>query len=322
MKNIIFCVFLALALTNSIEGASTSKKGYIKDIERAPSMPIESHYSLGLESLDRCDYEEAIRQFAVVISNFTGFSHLAESHYFLGIAYFRVEEYDFANDSFTNYLKCTNQPKYFEETLGYKYTIAEKFRLGAKRHFFGTKQMPKWGSGHALALQIYDEVIYSLPCHEYAALSLFAKASMLWSNYEWREAVDCYQTLIRRFPKHELAPQAYLCINRVYLEQSAREFQNPDLIVLAQINLRKFAKDFPKDERLANAEADVQCIKEVYAGGLYGTARYYERTGKIGASIIYYQSAIKQFPDTKIAERCQNRLIELNAVPEGLASNS
>lgn len=310
MKKIIFCAFLALTV-NSIE-AVTIKNDCKKAEESVPVMTVDDHYALGMESLDRGDNEEAITQFTNVIENFPGFSHFAESHYFLGVAYFNFGDYDFANDAFTSYLTSTNQPKFFEETLGYKYAIAEKFRLGAKRHFFGTKQMPKWASGDALALKIYDEVIYSLPCHEYAALSLFAKARMMWKDYEWREAVESYQTLIRRFPKHELAPKAYLCINRVYLEQSEREFQNPDLIVLAQINLKKFAKDFPKDERLANAEADVQAIKEVYAGGLYNTGKYYERTGKTGASIIYYQSAIQQFPDTKIAELCKARLAQLN----------
>lgn len=268
----------------------------------------EDHFLRGSDLLERCAYEEAMLEFNEVIESGPGSSRFAESHYFLGLALFKLEEFDFANESFTQYLKSTNQPKYFEETISYKYQIAEKFRLGAKRHVFGTKKMPKWAGGQAIALQIYDEVIYALPCHELAALSLFAKASMLWEEGDWKEAVDCYQTLIRRFPKHERAPEAYLCINRVYLEQSKKEFQNPDLIVLAQINLKKFAKDFPKDERLAHAEADVQAIKEVYARGLYCTGKYYERTGKPGASIIYYQSAIKQFPDTKTARICQERL--------------
>lgn len=318
MKNIILAALLSF---NLVDAAFTIKNGAFKNVEEVPTLSVDEHYALGKESLEQCDYEESVRQFTIVVSNFPGFSNFSESHYYLGIAYFNLTEYDFANDSFTNYLKSTNQPKFFEEALGYKYKIAEKFREGAKRRFFGTKQMPKWGSGRSLALKIYDEVIYSLPCHNYAALSLFAKAVMFWEDNEWRESVESLQTLIRRFPKHELAPEAYLGINRVYLEQSRREFQNPDLIVLAQINLRKFAKDFPKDERVAQAEANVQAIKEVYASGLYGTGRYYERTSKPGASIIYYQSAIKQFPDTKTAERCRLRLIELNA-PCDIATGS
>ncbi len=41
---------------------------------------------------------------------------------------------------------------------------------------------------------------------------------------------------------------------------------------------------------------------------LYETAQFYERTDKAQASVIYYQNAITQFPDTKVADRCRNRL--------------
>ena len=103
-----------------------------------------------------------------------------------------------------------------------------------------------------------------------------------------------------------MAPLAYLCINRVYVEQSLSEFQNPDLLALAQINYRKFARDFPKEERLAEAEADIHAIKEIYARGLYDTGQFYERVSKPKASVIYYLNAIKQFPDTHVADYAAN----------------
>ncbi|MGK5595239.1 MAG: hypothetical protein ACSNEK_07780 [Parachlamydiaceae bacterium] len=271
----------------------------------------EKSYQLALELLEGSSYEDAASQFQAIIEQCSGFSKLAECYYYLGVSSYHLSEYDLANSSFSQYLKSTNQPKFFEETLGYKYAIAEKFRLGAKRRLFETKKMPKWASGQSLALQIYDEVIFSLPCHELAALSLFSKADIQWKNREWRDAVESYQTLIRRFAKHELAPESYLCINKVYLEQAEHEFQNPDLIALAQINVRKFAKDFPKDSRVDQAENDLRLIQEIYARGLFETGRYYERTSRKRASVIYYHSAIHQFPDTKIAELCRERIAVL-----------
>ena len=92
------------------------------------------------------------------------------------------------------------------------------------------------------------------------------------------------------------------------MEQSATEFQNPDVLEFAQINLRRFKHDFPKEPRISQVEEDVLAIKEIYAKGLYDTGLFYERVGKPHASRIYYQNAIKQFPETHIAQLSQKRL--------------
>lgn len=317
MKGIYVCLSSLLLLV-SMPGEATFvlQNGTIREAESIATLSAEEHYALAVKAYEEANYLEAAKQFSIISLNFPSSSLGKEGLFFLGISQYNNGDYEFANESFSNYLKCQSQPKHFEEAIGYKFTIAEAFRNGAKRHFFGTKQLPKWATGDTLALKIYDEVICSLPCHEYACQSLYAKAYMLWQSQEWRESVDTYQMLIRRFPKHEYAPLAYLNINRVYLEQCLCEFQNPDLLALAQINTRKFARDFPKDERVSEAENDIRGIKEVYARGLYETGQFYERTSSPKASVIYYQCAIDQFPDTHIAELCRKRLSVLNPTAE------
>ena len=119
---------------------------------------------------------------------------------------------------------------------------------------------------------------------------------------------DSFQLLIRRFPKHELAPECYLYISKIYLEQSWYEYQNPDILAFAEINYRRFEKDFPREERLCEIQADLVAIKEIYAAGLYETGNFYERVRRPRAAVIYYHDAIHQFPDTCVAELCRERL--------------
>ena len=69
----------------------------------------------------------------------------------------------------------------------------------------GWEKMPQWVSAHEDALNIYDEVIATLPRHDVAARSLFNKARMLSGDGKYKESIDSYQILIRRFPKHQLA---------------------------------------------------------------------------------------------------------------------
>lgn len=284
------------------------QNGKIVDAETMATMDAEGHYNAGLNAMNAEDWDEAARQFSIASYNFPNSPYGQEAFYYEGVAFYKMGEYDFANTSFSEYLKAKNHPRFFQETIEYKFSIAELFRMGARRRFLGTKQLPKLATGRTLAVKIYDEICAAVPCHEIAACSLYSKGFLLWSFHDYKGAVDCFQTIIRRFPKHQLAPECYCVINKVYCDQCEYEFQNPDILAFAYINLRRFQKDFPREERLAEAEADVLAVKEVYAKGLYETGQFYERIGKPNAACIYYQNAIKQFHDTQVAQYCMARL--------------
>src|SRR5690606_24320584 len=143
------------------------------------------------------------------------------------------------------------------------------FKSGAKKHVLDAKQLPKWASADPLAIEIYDEVASALPSSDLAAKALFSKGSVLARQRDYRGSIDSFQLLIQRFPKHELAPESFLAINRVYLHQLRREFQNPDILAFAEINLQRFEESFPQEERIEQAYSELMAIKETYAKGLY-----------------------------------------------------
>lgn len=282
-------------------------------IQPTTSTPADNYLQAGLEAMQRREWQEGIQQFKALNLYYPGTPQAQEGDYYLGIAYYHQSEYDFANDAFSNYLKGSHHPDYFEEAMTYKFQIANKFKSGAKRRFFSTHVMPKWMVDPGLAMQIFDEVVAAIPFHELAVQSLFAKAELQAQMRMYPESVDTYQQLIRRFPKHEMTPRSYVAISKVFQEQCEFEEQNPDILALAQINLRRFQQDFPREERVNEVEHDVQQLKESYARALYETAQFYERTSHPVASAIYYHSAIEQFPDTQVAERCLQRLDSLKS---------
>lgn len=302
----------AMMLVSCLEAGYTIRKGKLVDSAEVPRFSAEEHYTLGVKALEAADWDEAAKHFLIVVKNFPAESFYNDSIYYLGVSQYYLQEYDFANETLSKYLQAQSNPRFFVDAIGYKLEIANQFRNGAKKRFFGKKMLPKWAPTGDLAQEIYTEVITALPCHEHAAQALFAKASLYWDELDFRESVDTFQALIRKFPKHELTPLAYLNINRVYLDQAESEFQNPDLLALAQINMRRFERDFPKEERLIEAREDVQKIQELYAQGLFDTGQFYERKGKPTAAIIYYQKTIAQFPDTEFANFSRRRLAIIN----------
>jgi outer membrane protein assembly factor BamD (BamD/ComL family) len=312
LKSIFLLFFSSLIAISDLQGAFTIKDGKFVNADLVPTMPVEDHYSAGTAAYQEGKWNSAAYHFAIVANNFPGSPYAQESNFYLAVAYYNQAEYDMANDAFTAYLQGSDHPRLFIEAMEYKFAIAEKFRLGARRRLLGTKQLPKWATGGTLAVSIYDEVIAAMPCNELAARSLYSKALLHKSKREYIECIDCLQMGIRRFPKHELTPELFLLVNKIYLEQCRYEFQNPDLLAFAELNLRRFQQQFPREERLAQAERDVLAIKEVYGTGLLQTGYFYERVRKPSAAVLYYQCAIKQFPETVAAAKSRERLVILN----------
>ena len=310
----LLVVLLALVgVWGSPVEAGWTKKGDGKwmNSEYAATMPAQDHYSAGMQSLRDQAWNEAVHQFGIVTCNFPHSPFYADALFYFGVSLYQVGEYDIANKHLSGYLKEQATPKHLEEAIQYKFAIAEKFREGAKKHMFGSEKFPKWVGAKEDALVIYDEVVATLPNNDIAARALFSKGVMLMEMDEYQEAVDSYQLMIRRFPKHELTPQGYLAIGQIYLAQSYSEFHNPDLEDLARINLRRFRTAFPSDERVTQVEELLTQMNGEFAAGLLETARFYERTGRPRSAVIYYTQIVRQFPHTPAGDQSRTRLQEL-----------
>lgn len=305
---ILLLACIILPVSASLEAAYVLRNGKLIDVKDLATLPVEDHYNLGVAALTKEDWNEAIHQFRIVTINFPATSWGKEAYYFLGVAYFQADDKDMANQNLSSYLQENAHPTYFEETFQYKLAIADAFKKGAKRHLFGYEKLPAWMPDKDLALSIYDEIIASLPNNDIAAKALLSKGDLLRRREEFRPSIDAYNQVIRKFPKSEFAATAYSLISRVYLQQAQIDVHNPDILPLAQINIKKFAQDFPRDEKIQKAEDMLHEMKEIFANALYDTGQFYERKKQPKASVLYYHTATIQFPDTKVAKSCKERL--------------
>jgi len=310
-------IFISLMgfMVSALHAEYVFKNGWFVDADEVVTLSLEEHFKLGVEAMKSKDWLTASKQLRIVSVNFPDTPQGQESSYLLGIAYYKLDDLESANELFSRYLKSSNNLQHFEDAIHYKYHIADLFKNGSKRHFFGTKHLPKLASGRGLAGEIFEEIVATVPCHPLAALALKSKAEMLREDGIYSNSIEVYQQLIRRFPKHEFAPQSYVAISEVYIDRSLYEEQNPDLLDFAEINLKRFQQDFPRDEKVAVLEKNLLQLKEIYANALYETGQFYERTKHPQASLIYYQNAVKKFPETEVSHRCQKRLVELTGTP-------
>ena len=235
----------------------------------------------------------------------------SEIIYYLGEAYFHVDQYDLADKCFSDYLTIEFSPKYYEEAVMYKFQIAKTYYLGAKKHLFGLKKMPKIIPAKEDALKLFDEVLNAIPNSDVAIESWYYKAKILFDLEDFKESVEAFQTIIRKFPQHEYAIESFLEIEKVYLKQADPKHQDPNLLELAEINLKKFREAFPKEPRIKDAEDNFHKIQDIFAQGLFEIGRFYERTKKINSSLIYYRKVVSAYPGSNCAKLSTERLDKL-----------
>lgn len=276
--------------------------------------PSVQEYNRALQQAVAGGHWWAVVDYANIISyNFPNSPFAQEASYLMGEAYYKLNQLEYANECLTAYLNHASSPKHFEDAVEYKFNIAEQFASGAKKRLFGSIKMPAWVPAQEDSIPIYDEVIAALPHSEFAARSLLSKARVQTSCEDYKPAIDTLDVLIRRFPKHDLAAEAYLEKNKIYLVQCQGQNLDPDMLDLTEVNLRKFRLAFAREPRLAEAEKILKEMREIFAQNLLETGQFFEKTKKIPASAIYYNKAIAKYPDTAAAEVSRHQLEALQS---------
>ncbi|MDN3509566.1 MAG: outer membrane protein assembly factor BamD [Candidatus Neptunochlamydia sp.] len=269
---------------------------------------VHVYYSKMIDYYQNEEWQKLAWKCEDLIADFPTGPFAREALYYLGVAEFKLEEYEYANKAFSNYLKEELTPKFFEQTIRFKFEIATEFDRGARLHLFGWNRMPKWLPAYEEAIEIYDEVITTMPRDDLAAKSLYRKGVLLLRMEEYKKSVEAFQTLSRRFPKHPLAPHAYVGIADVYLSECRKKFPDSNKFELAEINLRKFKAHFPREPRIEEAYKRLLGMKEELANDLLEVAEFYERTKKGNAAAVYYGTILKKYPETKAAKKSEKRL--------------
>lgn len=236
-----------------------------------------------------------------------------DAAFLIGEAYLNLGHPLIANDYFTAYLNNPVAPRRFEDAIAHKFNIAERFFHGEKKPLFHSHKAPKLLSAKEEAISIYDEVIATLPHSEFAAKSLLGKARIQAEMEDYKPSLETLDLLIRRFPKHELAAEAYLEKIHVYYMQCQGRSLDPDLLDLAEVTIRKFRLVFPRESKLSDAQEYIHKMEEAFALNLLNTGAFFQKTKKIPAAKIYYNKVISQYPKTPAAITAQEKLNDLSS---------
>lgn len=247
----------------------------------------------------------------LILYNFPTTPFAQELSFVMGEAYFKLGELEFSNECFTTYLRQFSSPKHFQEAIEYKFQIADRFANGEKKRLFSSSKMPAWVSAKEDSIDIFDEVIAASPYSDLAAGAMLKKAKVQTVLEDYKPGIETLDLLIRRFPKSPFAAEGYLEKGRLYLLRLEEESLDPDILDLAELNLKKFRLAFPREPRLKEAEKLFREMLEVFAKSLFEIGAFFEKTKKIPASLVYYRKVLEKYPETKAAHLSKEKIAAL-----------
>lgn len=314
-----FFLTLIPTLTPPLQAAYLFTNGHFINLKDQATMSVEEHFEKGLSAFKKGDWDQVITQMRIVSVNFPTHSLGIEAIYYLGVAYYQLGDLDIANKTFNAYLKDDQSKDHFEDLYRYKLSIAEQFANGTRRHLFSLSVLPKWQTGHGIALELFDEINNAMPNHELAAVALLEKGKLLSSRSEFQDAEKTLQQVIKKFPLSNFSKQAFQQLAIVLKTQSEKEPQNIDIIDLAEINKREFERSFGTDDpSFADMQSSLTLMKEERASSLYETGQLYERMKDPKAAVLYYALVLDTLQGTIVYTKCQERMKDLKSYAEEL----
>ena len=309
MYNFVFIFLTVLTLSLQLEAKSPLKAQMETAVRVEQNKPKaqEVHEKM-LNAFHESNWAVVIKEAKYLQVNYQSSPLLSDAYYYMGVASFNQGEFDAANNAFTDYLKLSQNLRHFEDAVTYKFEIAKAYESGMKKRLFGLKKMPKIMPAKDEALTVFDEVISAMPRSELACQSLYRKAGLLVYFEDYKDAIEMYQTLIRRFPKNTLAARSFYAIADIYLKQCQVEFPDPALIELAEINLKRFQSEYPAEPLILDVKQKLVQMKGVFAEELFTVGNYFIKKKKYDSAFFYFKTIITKYPDTKYYDMAYKQL--------------
>jgi outer membrane protein assembly factor BamD len=127
---------------------------------------------------------------------------------------------------------------------------------------------------------------------------------------EWVSAASEFQRLATEFPNHPRALPARLATCEAYVNLSPRPQLDQQYTYAALLHCEAVASGYPGTSEAEQARQHVAEMRHKLAQKEFETGMFYFRRRAFDASVIYFQRAVEEFPDTTVAPAALLRLHE------------
>ena len=203
-------------------------------------------------------------------------------------------EYDKSFDAYSVYLTKYPKGDDFDAVVEAQFKIAKLFLEGQKRKVFGVPFAPSM----TRAQEMFEGILKRAPFSKFAPLAQFNLGQCLEKQAKYPEAIAAYQTVVTKYPSDAIADDAQYQIGYVLLREAREGSYDAASQQKAREAFEDFITRYPESEKVPQARENMKSIAGGATKGSLEIAKFYEKTKKYKAAVIYYNEVLKNQPDS------------------------
>lgn len=310
----LFCLFASAARADLVWSPNTGWRiegGVLSEITGT-----DAHNALNLMNRAR-ELEEdnrrgaAIKRYRRVAKKYPASIYASEALYRTGKLYLARRQYFKSFETFAELSTRYPNTKHFNDIIGEEYRIASALLDGARNRWWGW--MPGF-TNRSRAIDYFEVIIQTAPYSDYAPLALMNKARGHLRAKETEEAIDSLDRMINTYPQSLLAPDAYLKLAQTHALLVEGPNYDQGSTKEAITYFEDFLILFPNDPNVPVAAKGLDEMKQVLAESKIRIGDFYfKKRANYTAARVFYNEAITSYPDSAVAARARDKLVEVEA---------
>ncbi|GJQ58084.1 MAG: outer membrane protein assembly factor BamD [Candidatus Scalindua sp. AMX11] len=303
MKKLLFVftlLFIVVFLCAKISSAKliwSKETGWV-DPDTLPKETDNQLFKYAITLIVNREYISAIGVLNSVIKNNPDSEIADEAQLKMGEAYSLLGDYKAAFDVYELLLEQDRGTRRLKEVIG------KEFQLGIS-------QMKRDERG---AIKVFERIIELNPLGFTAADSQVKIADCYYQMSQFENAIDAYRRVMENYPNSEWVPYAQFRVPYCKLSNIRIQERNYELLEQSRHGFEEYIANNPQGSLVASAQDIIEEIDITRAERDYKAGEFYLRKKRPDAGAIYFESVVKEFPDTEWADLAREKLAWLKSI--------
>jgi len=264
----------------------------------------QKQFDYAMDFFEKGNYEKAAEEFERLIRSYPTSSLAPEAGYYGGLSYQRCELYYKAHLIYNKMITQYPHSKRISQIVENEYRIGNIFLEGKRRKILGVEILPALNT----AKKIFEGIVENLPYSEYGDDSQYKLGLVYKKMNNYQEAVEAFERVVKNYPQSALKEKAKYQIAFCLLKSSLPSDYDQETTDKAIEKFEDFISGNPPTDLAEEAKEAIKELKNRKAKHEFDIAKYYEDNNKYQAAIIYYESIIKNYPQTEWAKVAEEKL--------------
>ncbi|MBR7119099.1 MAG: outer membrane protein assembly factor BamD [Lentisphaeria bacterium] len=224
-------------------------------------------------------------------------------------------EFECINSLLTGYPEYSDY-KLLSERI---YEIGDRYYAGEREPAFWHLRWVPWLNDGDKTIEIYTKALERAPFSPSASRARLRLAYIYDKDGKVKESIVQLKRIISDHPKSEEYKYALLALAEALFISAEKGDGDGRLVQEAYDVLKTYEEKYPSSSEMSWVKRRILQYYDMQAQRLYDMAEYYEKNDRKDASKRYYADILAKYPQSKVSENAEKRLIELDPafVPDG-----